>query len=143
MEGIVDVYQEYFMNLEENSKINFFKKDNHSCLICREEPENGSYGKFDKYSIEKIIIEYLEHLKIFGYCNNLARLFINSIRDTGVLCKNVKGWWEFKEHSTAYVFIIEHSLDDKIQVTKMLPKQFKIELNEDVIKEKVKVKEID
>ena len=140
MEGIVDVYEQYFINLEENRNIQFFRKNNHSCLICREEPKNGSYGKFDKYSIEKVAIEYLEHLKIFGYCNNLAKLFINSIRDSGVLCKNVKGWWEFKEHNTAYVFIIEHSLDDKIEILKKLSKQFKIELNEEnIIEEKVKV----
>ena len=140
MEGIVDVYEQYFINLEENRNIQFFRKNNHSCLICREEPKNGSYGKFDKYSIEKVAIEYLEHLKIFGYCNNLAKLFINSIRDSGVLCKNVKGWWEFKEHNTACVFIIEHSLDDKIEILKKLSKQFKIELNEEnIIEEKVKV----
>ena len=60
--------------------------------------------------MEKILIEYLEHLKIFGYSNNLAQVLINSIRDSGLLCRNVKGWWELKEHNTAYVFIIEHSL---------------------------------
>ena len=111
MEGIVDVYEEYFINLVE-SKVDLLKKNSHTCLICRLEPNrDGSYGKSDRLSTEKIVVEYLEHLKVFGFTNNLARLFIKSVRDSGVLCRKVKGFWEFKEHETAYVFIIEHCLD--------------------------------
>ena len=81
-------------------------------MVCRLEPnKDGSYGKSDRTSTEKIIVEYLEHLKVFGFSNNLARVFINSIRDSGILCGKVKGYWEFKEHETDYVFIIEHCLD--------------------------------
>ena len=111
MEGIVDVYEQYFINLPK-PKLQFFKKNRHTCLICRKEPTKaGSYGKFDRTSTEKIIIEYLEHLKVIGFSNNLAKVFINSIRDSGILCGKVKGYWEFKEHETDYVFIIEHCLD--------------------------------
>ena len=112
MEGVVDVYEEYFINLVEPPKVDFFKKNRHTCLICRLEPsKDGSYGKFDRASTEKIIVEYLEHLKVFDFSNNLARVFINSIKDSGILCGKVKGYWEFKEHETDYVFIIEHCLD--------------------------------
>ena len=112
MEGIVDVYEEYFINLVE-PKIDFVKKNRrHTCLVCRLEPNrNGSYGKSDRTSTEKNIIEYLEHLKVFGFSNDLALVFINSIKDSGILCEKVKGYWEFKEHETEYVFIIEHCLD--------------------------------
>ena len=109
MEGIIDVYQEYFINLN-TTKFHFLKRDTHTCLVCRKEPVRGSYGKFNRQSIQNIIIEYLEHLKIFGFSNDDAQFFIFSIKDSGFLCKKVKGFWEFKEHSNRYVFIIEHCL---------------------------------
>ena len=111
MNGIVDVYEQYFTNIDE-SKFHYFKKNTHTCLICGKEPmKDGSYGRYNRQSIEKIIIEYLEHLKLFGFLSNLAKIFINSVRDSGILCKKVRGYWEFKEHEKDYVFIIEHCLD--------------------------------
>ena len=136
MEGIVDVYKQYFTNVDE-IQIDLLKRRNHECIVCNEEPKNGSYGKNDKYSTEKIVIGYLEHLKVFGFSSKFANLFIDSVRDSGILCKKVHGFWEFKEHETAYVFIIEHSLDDKIEIPKVvlpfLTKRF-IEVVEEKIK---------
>ena len=40
----------------------------------------------------------------------LQKIFIKSVRDSGVLCKKVKGVWEFKEHETEPVFVFEHSV---------------------------------
>ena len=119
MEGIVDVYEQYFMNVDD-LKIELLKRRNHTCIVCSDEPINSSYGKNNKDSTKKIIIGYLEHLKVFGFSSNLAMLFINSVRDSGILCNRVQGFWEFKEHETQYVFIIEHSLDDKIEVPKIV-----------------------
>ena len=62
----------------------------------------------------------MEHLKVFGFASNLANVFIDSVRDSGVLCNKVHGFWEFKEHEIQYVFIIEHSLDDKIEAPKVV-----------------------
>ena len=144
MEGIVDVYQEYFMNMV-NPKVHFFKKDRHSCLICSLEPKDGSYGKFNRVDTKKIIVEYLEHLKIFGFSNKLAQVFINSVRDSGILCKKVKGLWKFKEHETEYVFIIEHCLNLFIPpVTVEIPKVVSSpssDIIDDFPQEKVKIKE--
>ena len=111
MEGLVDVYEEYFIRVIE-PKVHYFKKNRHDCLICRKELiRDGSYGKFGRESTEKNILEYLEHLKVFGFSDKIAQVFINSIRDSGILCRKVKGYWEFKEHQTECVFIIEHCID--------------------------------
>ena len=125
MEGIVDVYEQYFINLVEPPKLDYFKLNTHTCFICREEirKDDSSYGKFDKYSTEKNIIEYLEHLKNFDFSKKTAQVFINSIRDSGILCKKVKGYWEFKEDEKYYVFVLEHCLNlepEKIEVAKIV-----------------------
>ena len=110
MEGIINVYEQYFLNLVE-PKLDFFKQSSHNCLICRLDLQrNGSYGKSKRKKTKEIIIEYLEHMKVFGFSNDYAKIFINSVRDSGILCEKVKGYWEFKEHETEYVFIIEHCL---------------------------------
>ena len=110
MEGLLDVYEEFFTKLTEPN-IYYIKKSTHSCLICRQEhKEDGTFGKFDRHSTNKNILEYLEHLKIYGYSKNIAKNFIKSVRDSGILCRNVKGQWEFKEHDTEYIFIVEHCL---------------------------------
>lgn len=111
MEGVLDVYEEFFKNLTEPS-VYYIKKTTHTCLICRQEhEENGTFGKFDRSSTNKNILEYLEHIKIYAYSKNLANIFIKSVRDSGILCQSVKGQWEFKEHDTEYIFTIEHCLE--------------------------------
>ena len=111
MEGVIDVYEKHFTDSIE-SNIYYVKKNTHTCLICRHECEReGSYGKSDRETTEKNIIEYLEHLNVYGSSKKLAQIFIDSVRDSGILCKKVSGWWEFKEHHTYYVYIIEHSVE--------------------------------
>ena len=111
MEGVVDVYEEFFKLGW--TKCLLYKKNTHTCLICRQEHNrDGSYGKSDRACTENNIFQYLEqHLKLFGYSKNLAKIFIKSVRDSGILSWNVKGWWEFKEHNTEYIFVIEHCLE--------------------------------
>lgn len=110
MNGVLDVYEKYFANLNE-PVVQHFKKNLHTCLICDGDfVRDKSYGKFDKLRSEIITLRYLEHLKIFGYGNHLAEIFIKSVRDTGVICKKVKGLWEFKEHENEPVFVFEHSV---------------------------------
>lgn len=87
-------------------------KKTHTCLICKLEPKrNGSYGKTNRPITQKIILDYLAHLKVCGISNKLVQIFIGSVRDSGILCKKVKGYWEFQEHESEFVFIIEHCLD--------------------------------
>ena len=110
MNGVLDVYEKYFANLKQ-PVVQHLKKNLHNCLICREEYiRDASYGKTDKLRTEIITLEYLEHLNVFGYGEHLAKIFIKSVRDSGILCKKVKSFWEFKEHETEPVFVFEHSV---------------------------------
>ena len=53
---MVDVYEEYFINLVQPPELQFFKKNRHTCLICRMECyKDGSYGKADRTSTEKLL----------------------------------------------------------------------------------------
>ena len=110
MNGVLDVYEKYFLNLNE-PVVQHLKKSLHTCLICRQEyVRDKSYGKTDKHRTEIITLEYLEHLSVFGYGNHLTKIFIESVRDSGILCKRVNGFWEFKEHESEPVFVFEHCI---------------------------------
>ena len=70
-----------------------------------------SDNRFQIYSrekTEKFIVEYLEHLKIFGFSVKTADLFISSIRENGILSQNVKGFWKIKKDEKYELYVIEH-----------------------------------
>ena len=140
MEGIVDVYEQYFMNEDDLKVIDLSKRRNHSCLVCSTEPKNGSYGKNDRFDITKVVVGYLEHLKVFGFSSKLALLFIDSVRDSGALCNKVKGFWELKEHKTSYVFILEHSTEGGNEISSPVISSFITKRLNDLIEEKEKEK---
>ena len=140
MEGIIDVYEQYFMNTDE-IKIDLSRRRNHNCLVCNTEPKNGSYGKNDRCEITKIIVGYLEHLKVFGFSSKLVLLFIDSVKDSGVLCNKVQGFWELKEHDTSYVFIVEHSVNDENKISPVVSSFITKRL--ELLKEKVKKEEVE
>ena len=145
MEGIVDVYEQHFTFA--TMKTDYSNINRHSCLICRTKSTEKvfSYGRFDRETSEKNIIEYLQHLKIFGFSKKLTLIFTNSIRESGILCKKVHGWWEFKEDQKYSVFIIEHclkpELEEKIEIPKILSPSPTFLQEEEYPKEKVKYNE--
>ena len=112
MNRLIDVYEHYF-----NDLISFWfdlhKRKQHTCLVCTNNlsDNNGTYGVYSREVTEKFIIDYLEHLKVFGYCIKLAEIFISSIRDNGILSSNVKGYWKIKKHDVHEIIIIEHCTD--------------------------------
>ena len=108
MNGIIDTYEHYFSNLI-SFQFNLHKRKQHSCLVCTSDlTDNRIYGVYSRNATEKFIINYLEHLKVFGYCIKLTEIFINSVRQNGILSVNVKGYWKIKKHDTHEVVIIEH-----------------------------------
>ena len=104
MNGIIDAYEKYFSNLV-SFQFDLHKRKQHDCLICSTDITEGIYSR--KFT-EEFIINYLEHLKVFGYCIKLTEIFIQSVRDNGILASKVKGHWLIRKHDTHEVFIIEH-----------------------------------
>ena len=108
MNGIIDVYEKYFTDLT-SFQFDLHKRKQHSCLVCTNDiADNSSYGIYPRESVEKFIINYLEHLKVFNYCLKLVEMFIESVRENGILSSKVKGHWEIKKHFIHEVIIIEH-----------------------------------
>ena len=113
MNGIVDVYEHYFQNLM-SFQFDFNKRKQHSCLVCTNDFVNtDNYQICSRQETEDFIVNYLEHLKIFGYSMKSAEIVINSIRENGILSSNVKGNWKIKKHHNHEVVIIEHSLSNE------------------------------
>ena len=77
-------------------------------MICTSKITDDSYGIFCRKLTVKFVIEYLEHLKVFNYCTVLSNIFIESVRENGILYSKVKGYWQIKKHSNHEIIIIEH-----------------------------------
>ena len=107
MNGIIDAYEYYFSNLS-SFQFDFNKRKHHNCLVCTNQLSGEFYQICSREKTEKFIINYLEHLKVFGYSIKSADIFISSIRDNGILSTNVKGFWKLKKHCTHEVIVIEH-----------------------------------
>ena len=108
MNGIVDVYEKYFTDLT-FFQFDLHKRKQHSCLVCTTNiADSKLYGIYSRKSTEKFVINYLEHLKIFNYCIKLTEIFIQSVRENGILSSKVKGHWAIKKHVIHEVIIIEH-----------------------------------
>ena len=108
MNGIVDVYEKYFADLT-SFQFDFHKRKQHTCLICTSKITDGCYGIFCRKLTEKFVIDYFEHLKVFNYCVILSNIFIESVRENGILSSKVKGYWQIKKHTNHEVVIIEHT----------------------------------
>ena len=118
MNGIIDVYEHYFNNLI-SFQFDFNKRKQHSCLVCTSDLSDGtSYEIFSREETEKFIVNYLEHLKIFGYSIKSVEIFIRSVRDNGILSANVKGNWKIKKHDTHEIMVIEHFVYNEDLLTK-------------------------
>ena len=110
MNGIVDVYEYYFNNLC-TFHFDYNKRKHHNCLVCTNQLSEEKYQICSREKTEDFIINYLEHLKVFGFSIKSADIFISSIRDNGILSSNVKGFWKIKKHDIHEIMVIEHSTE--------------------------------
>ena len=111
MNGIVDTYEFYFANLM-TFQFDLNKRKQHNCAICAGHVSDNNYQIYSREKTEKFIIEYLEHLKIFGFSVKTADIFVSSVRENGILAQNVKGFWKVKKHNKYELYIIEHIAND-------------------------------
>ena len=107
MNGIIDVYEFYFSNLMTFS-FDLIKRKQHNCAVCADVVSDTRYQIYSREKTEKFIVEYLEHLKIFGFSVKTADLFVSSVRENGILSQNVKGFWRIKKHVKYELYVIEH-----------------------------------
>ena len=107
MNGIIDTYEFYFSNLT-SFHFDFNKRKRHDCLVCSGQLSDELYQICSREKTEKFIINYLEHLKVFGYSIKSAEIFISSVREGGILSSGVKGFWKLKKHSIHEVMVTEH-----------------------------------
>ena len=112
MNGIVDAYEYYFSNLT-TFQFDYNKRKHHNCLVCTNQISDESYQICSREKTENFIINYFEHLKVFGYSIKSADIFISSIRDNGILSPNVKGFWKIKKHNMHEVMVIEHVITNE------------------------------
>ena len=114
MNGIVDTYEFYFANLM-TFQFDLNKRKQHNCAICAGLVSDNNYQIYSREKTEKFIIEYLEHLKIFGFSVKTADIFVSSVRENGILAQNVKGFWKVKKHQKYELYIIEHVAANEIE----------------------------
>ena len=119
MNGIIDVYEHYFNNLI-SFQFDFNKRKQHSCLACSNDFADGHFEILSREKTEKFIVNYLEHLKIFGYSIKSVEIFIQSIRSNGILSPKVKGDWKVKKDVLHEIIVIEHYIcDDNVLLKEM------------------------
>ena len=111
MNEIIDVYEYYFNNLI-SFQLDFNKRKQHSCLACTNDFIDGYFEICSREKTEKFIVDYLEHLKIFGYSIKSAEIFIRSVRNNGILSPNVKGHWKIVKDTLHEIIIIEHFVNN-------------------------------
>ena len=113
MNGIIDVYEHYFNNLI-SFQFDFNKRKQHSCLACTKDFIDGHSEICSRERTEKFIVNYLEHLKIFGYSMKSVEIFIRSVRNNGILSPDVKGHWKIVKDTTHEIIVIEHFISDDL-----------------------------
>ena len=119
MNGIIDVYEHYFNNLI-SFQFDFNKRKQHSCLACSNDFTDGHFEICSRERTEKFIVNYLEHLKIFGYSIKSVEIFIRSVRSNGILSPNVKGEWKIKKDDLHEIIVIEHYIyNDNVLLKEM------------------------
>ena len=107
------LYESYFKNVH-NYKIFIDELPFHHCSFCW--PEEIIKVKYCKTNMNKIILEYLNHLKLMSYPWEKVKYFLKSIRISGFLANNCVGkWmmikWQEKDIYIFYVVLNNNFLD--------------------------------
>ena len=102
-EEILTLYETYFQNMD-NRKIFINELMSHHCRFCY--PEQTIKLKHCKTDMSKIILEYLNHLKLMSCSWEKVKYFLKSIRICGFLSENVLGKWTMIKWLEKDVYIL-------------------------------------
>ena len=92
---ILTLYETYFQSADNNFRIFVDELASHHCSFCL--PEKAVKIKHCKTDMIKIILEYLNHLKLMSYPWKKLKYFFKSIEITGFLTENCLGKWTMKK----------------------------------------------
>ena len=103
-EEILTLYEAYFQNVD-NHKIFIDELPFHHCCFCS--PEKTIKVKHCKTDMVKIILEYLNHLKLIS-CPSWEKVkyFFKSITISGFLADNCLGKWTMIKWQEKDIYIL-------------------------------------
>ena len=107
---VLNLYEAYFRN-SDNYKIFVDELQEHHCRFCW--PEKLSKVKHCKTDMNKIILEYLDHLKLISSPSwKKIKYFFKSVRISGFLNDNYVGKWKMVRWEEKDIYILCHFTDD-------------------------------
>ena len=108
---ILTLYEAYFRN-RDNFKIFLEDLQLHHCVFCR--GEEITQVKHCKTNVNKIILQYLNHLKLIS-CSSWEKVkyFFKSVRISGFLDDNCIGKWKLVKWQEKDIYILCHFSDDE------------------------------
>ena len=112
---IFELYELYFKNID-NHKIFLDDLEKHHCCFCWPEKKlNFFYSKTD---VNKIILQYLDHLKlIISPSWEKVKYFFKSVRISGFFNDNNVGWWKLERWDEKNTYILCYFPNKTSQVT--------------------------
>lgn len=113
-EEILTLYESYFRN-PDNHKILLEELQNHHCSFCL--LERVMKVKHSKTDMNKIILQYLDHLKLIS-CSSWEKVkyFFNSIKISGFLNDDCIGKWKMVLWEEKDIYILCHFTDNGKEV---------------------------
>ena len=103
-EEVLTLYGTYFQNADNNYKVFVDKLTFHHCYFCSE-PETVK-AKHCKTDVTKIILVYLNHLKLMCAPWKKVKYFLRSIKISGFLADDCLGKWTMIKWKEKDIFIL-------------------------------------
>ena len=99
------LYESYFQNVD-NHKIDICAIACHNCHFCRLPNEIIIPVYYSKTDMSKVVLEYLNHLKLMSCSWEKVKYFFKSIKISGFLHENFVAKWSMLKWVEKDIFIL-------------------------------------